>query len=349
MMTHKQLEHYLQRGKKSTISESLKRLTSAGTNSLAHNSYAHKAAVLIQQNDFTKKMRDDVSLLYFSADLEDFMHCVERREGLNDYFASLTTSRYTYENKFEFHEEMMIENILYLMEHRKIIFFQMGVPDYLTTETPTKRVYDAHALCIIMIPSKSGYDCFYINSHGHTIDTQDYYEFIMSKKRSRKIKLTEPADVVFMKALVAHINTKGDIKVNYDGTSNYTYRGTNLQAGDNHGVCFIYPLIIWYHFGKYYTKSQVLETEFGKIEVPTGESLMKSGQFNHFIESLFWRFCPKHFEILHHQYKLNASHQKFSEFMEKSIAQDAYRFIKMLIGPYISYIQQSGFKQKIKY
>ena len=349
MMTHKQLEHYVQHGKKSTISESLKRLTSAGTNSLAHNSYAHKAAVLIQQNDFTKKMRDDVSLLYFSADLVDFMHCVERREGINDYFASLTTSRYTYENKFEFHEEMMIENILYLMEHRKIIFFQMGVPDYLTSETTKKKVYDAHALCIIMIPRKGSYDCFYINSHGHTIDTQDYYEFIMSKKRSRKIKLSEPVDVVFMKALVAHINNKSDIKVNYDGTSKYTYRGANLQAGDNHGVCFIYPLIIWYNFGKFYTKSQVLETEFGKIEVPTGKSLMKSGKLNHFIESLFWRFCPKHFEILHHQYNLNASQQKFSEFMEKSIAQDTYRFIKMLIGPYISYIQQSGFKQKIKY
>ena len=118
-MAHKQLEHYLQRGKKSTIDKSLKRLTSAGTNSLSHNSYAHKAAVLIQQNDFTKKMRDDVSLLYFSADLVDFMHCVERREGLNDYFANLTTSRYTYENKFEYHEEMMIENILYLMDEPK--------------------------------------------------------------------------------------------------------------------------------------------------------------------------------------------------------------------------------------
>jgi hypothetical protein len=294
-------------------------------------------------------MRDDVSLLYFSADLVDFMHCVERREGLNDYFASLTTSRYTYKNKFEFHEEMMIENILYLMDNQKIIFFQMGVPDYLISETPTKHVYDAHALCIIMIPRKDTYDCFYINSHGHTIDTQDYYEFIMSKKRSRKIKLTEPADVVFMKALVAHINNKSDIKVNYDGTSKYTYRGANLQAGDNHGVCFIYPLIIWYNFGKFYTKSQVLETEFGKIEVPTGKSLMKSGKLNHFIESMFWQFCPKHFEILHHQYNLNASQQKFSEFMEKSIAQDTYRFIKMLIGPYISYIQQSGFKQKIKY
>ena len=54
-MMHKQLEHYLHHGKKSTIDKSLKRLTSAGTNSLSHNSYAHKAAVLIQQNEFTKK------------------------------------------------------------------------------------------------------------------------------------------------------------------------------------------------------------------------------------------------------------------------------------------------------
>jgi len=349
-MSYKQLDHYLYRGRKSTIDKTVRRLASVGTNSLSHDSYAHKAAVLIQQNEFTKKMRDDVSLLYFSADLVDFMHCMERSEGLNDYFTSLTTSRYTYEkNAFEFHQEMMIENILYLIENQKIIFFQMGVPDYMTSQMPKKRVYDAHALCIIMIPSKSGYECFYINSHGHTIDTQDYYEFILSRKRSRKMKLSEPADVVFMKALVAHINLKSDIKVKYDGTSKHTYRGANLQAGDNHGVCFIYPLIIWYYFGKYYTKSQVLKTEFGKIEVPTGKSLIKSGRFNHFIESMFWQFCPKHFEILHHQYKLSASQKKFSEFMEKSIAQDAHRFIKMLIGPYISYIQQSGFKHKIKY
>ena len=142
---HKQLEHYLQCGKKSTIDKFLQRLGSVGTNSLSHDSYAHKAAVLIQQNEFTKKMREDTSLLYFTADLEEFMHCVERKEGLNDYFSRLSTSRYTYDNTFQFYEEMMIENILYLMDERKFIFFQMGVPDYMTSETPQKRVYDAHA------------------------------------------------------------------------------------------------------------------------------------------------------------------------------------------------------------
>ena len=339
------LQYYLNHGK-NPIDKSLRRLSEAGTNSLSHATYAHRAAVL-QKNEFSKKMREDTSLLYFTADLEEFMHCVERKEGLNEYFGDLTTSRYTYENKFEFHEEMMIENILYLMDNQKIIFFQMGVPDYMTSMTEDGRVYDAHALCIIMVPNKDSYDCHYINSHGHTIDTQHHYEFIMSKKRSRMFKLKEPADVVFMKALVEHINNKGDIKVNYDGTSKYTYRGSNLQAGDAHGICYVYPLIIWYHFGKFYTKKQVLETEFGKIEVPTGKSLMKAGKFNHFIESLFYTFCPKHFEILAHQYNMNSSQQKFSVEMEKSITKENFRFIKMLIGPYVSYIQQPGFKKQI--
>ncbi len=348
-MSYKHLEHYLARGKKGTIEQTIRRLTGTGTNSLSHDSYAHKAAVLIQQNEFTKKMRDDMSLLYFSADLVDFMHCVERKDGISDYFDELITSRYTYDkNRFEFHEEMMIENILYLMEHKKIIFFQMGVPDYMTSEMPKKRVYNAHALCIIMIPRKGSYDCYYINSHGHTIDTQDYYEFILSRKRSRKMKLNEPADVVFMKALVAHINTKSDIKMNYDGTSKHTYRGANLQAGDNHGVCFIFPLIIWYQFGNYYTKRQIIDTEFGAVTIASGNSLMKTGQFNHFIESMFWKFCPKYFEILSHQYRVSAPQHKFSEAMETHLEKDDYRFIKMLIGPYISYIQQSRFKHKIK-
>ena len=343
-MTHNQLNYYLNH-EKSTIADSLQRLSDTGTNSLSHATYAHKAAVL-QKNDFPQKMRD-TSLLYFAADLEEFMHCVERKEGLNDYFRELTTSRYTYENGFKFHEEMMIENILYLMDNQKIIFFQMGVPDYMTSQTDKGTVYDAHALCIIMVPNKDMYDCYYINSHGHTIDTQHHYEFIMSKRRSRMFKLKEPADVVFMKALVQHINTNGDIKVNYDGTSKYTYRGTNLQVGDSHGVCYVYPLIIWYHFGKFYTKRQVLETEFGKIHIPTGKSLMKDGKFNHFIESLFYKFCPKHFELLAHQYNMNSSQQKFSSVLENSIAKENFRFIKMLIGPYSLYIQQSGFKLKI--
>ena len=74
-MAYNNLEHYLARGKKSTIEQTLRRLASAGTNSLNHDSYAHKAAVLIQQNEFTKKMKEDTSLLYFSANLEEFMRC----------------------------------------------------------------------------------------------------------------------------------------------------------------------------------------------------------------------------------------------------------------------------------
>ena len=79
-----------------------------------------------------------------------------------------------------------------------------------------------------------------------------------------------------------------------------------------------------------------------------GKTLMKNGDFNHFIESLFWRFSPNYFELLAHQSNVGAPKQKFSDVFETFIEKDAFRFIKMLIGPYISYILQSGFKHKIK-
>ena len=31
-----------------------------------------------------------------------------------------------------------------------------------------------------------------------------------------------------------------------------TYFGANLQAGDDHGVCFIYPFVIYYSLGVFY-------------------------------------------------------------------------------------------------
>ena len=143
-MSCKNLEHYLSRGKKGTIEQTIRRLASAGTNSLSHDSYAHKAAVLIQQNEFTKKMKEDTSLLYFGANLKEFMRCLERREGINDYFASLTTSRYTYENnQFNFHEEMMIENSQYTQRmSSKYSHAKIGRNDADTAENESPKSFE---------------------------------------------------------------------------------------------------------------------------------------------------------------------------------------------------------------
>ena len=39
----------------------------------------------------------------------------------------------------------------------------------------------------------------------------------------------------------------------------HNYYGADYQSGDHHGICFIYPYIIWYYFCKYYDCSRNLE------------------------------------------------------------------------------------------
>ena len=348
-MSCKTLNTYYHRGINCTIDKALKGLSKRGANSMNHDSYAHKASVLMQEFEFTPSMKSSVSLLYMTVDLLYFMkECYGKDTFEMEFFNDLTTARYSYKNKqFKYHEEIMINNILYLMEKKKIIFFQLGIPEYLVCDGNKKKEYAAHGVCVIMIPNKTSYNCYYINSHGQDLEDNDFFEFILSRRRTKKKALPEPADIIFMKSFVKYINSQGECIVKYNESSKFTYKGANLQAGDNHGICFIYPLIIWYYFGKYYSKNQILNTEFGKIKVPTGKYLIKSGNLGHFIESIFWQFCPKYFEILNHQINLRSSYKKFSTILEKYIIKEDYHFIKKLIGPYISYIQQSSFKRNI--
>ena len=44
----------------------------------------------------------------------------------------------------------------------------------------------------------------------------------------------------------------------------YNYFGPDFQSGDNYGICFIYPYVIWYYFIKYYSTVTIF-TLIGKF------------------------------------------------------------------------------------
>ena len=37
----------------------------------------------------------------------------------------------------------------------------------------------------------------------------------------------------------------------------HNYFGADYQSGDNYGICFIFPYLIWYYFGKYYNQRAI--------------------------------------------------------------------------------------------
>jgi len=353
-MSYKSLEHYLSRGPRGTLDAALQRAERIGADDINPDTYSHKAAILAQQFAFTPYMKSKCSLLYINIDLASFMRILEKKNDYQtkDYFDNCVTTQYNYHaGEFTLHTKHMIRNICSLMNKRKIIFLQFTVDNYIVTELTNDQEYTAHSTCAILVPTKKltgdGYCCYYINSHGRDIKDNHLFEYIITRKRKKVIKLAEPTDVVFMKSFIRHINYRADTPIQYDGTSKYTYRGANLQAGDCHGECFIYPLIIWYYFGQFYNKFHTLVTEFGNVDIRSGKQLLFEGHLNYFIESIFWPFCPKHHEILVHQYNMGTSYSKITKVTEKYIEKEAFRFVKMLIGPFISYIQQIIFKLRI--
>ena len=65
----------------------------------------------------------------------------------------------------------------------------------------------------------------------------------------------------------------------------HTYYDSNLQSGDNYGVCFAFPQIIFHHFG---ILRQVTENfKCLEIIINSGENLLKSGKLALFVKSAF--------------------------------------------------------------
>ena len=347
--SYKPLDKYLHRGRRGTIDSALRKASQLGADNYALNSYTHKACRMMQRYAFTPAMRQNTQLLYTTLDLLDFMKGLESGDSSDELFDELHCGRYESKgDELHFREEYLNDNVHFLMEQKKIIFIQLILPEYCIVDTKKEgHSYVGHGTCIIMVPGKTDYDCYYINSHGRDLKDTHFFEFILSKKRKKKLKLSEPADVVFMKALTSYLSVFSGIPIRYDGTPRYTYRGADLQAGDAHGVCFIYPLVIWYYFGQYYDRHHTIDTEFGKICIEPGERLIATGRLSHFIESLFWELCPKHHEIIVHQFKMDSTSEKFSSALEDYIFEQDFRFIKLLIGPFMSYMQQVLFKRSI--
>ena len=44
------------------------------------------------------------------------------------------------------------------------------------------------------------------------------------------------------------MNELHNLNIQYDFSETHNYIGGDLQTGDNFGICFIFPYIIWYYF-----------------------------------------------------------------------------------------------------
>ena len=152
--------------------------------------------------------------------------------------------------------------------------------------------YVAHGVCAMLVPrQRKGYDLYYMNPHGEVMKPYTYYEIIKTRTRCQKLDFDkEIIDVVVMRSIVDYCNKHFDHDIHYDGSLRHNYLGVNLQEEDVHGVCYIFPHLVYYYFGKYFTEKRELEAEGIKRSLPSFKEMLDSGDFNLAIHSCFVEF-----------------------------------------------------------
>ena len=65
------------------------------------------------------------------------------------------------------------------------------------------------------------------------------------------------------------------------------YRGANLQTGDIRGFCYVFPGLIYYYIGLYYSKPRIIGD---KVMVDTVFNLLRRGDITKFAHSIMCDF-----------------------------------------------------------
>ena len=347
------LEYFIHDDNKGKIANVIAKASRMKMDADQTSTYSHKTCLEIRDRFFTPAMKKNTVLLQSCLYLGNILPRTGKKEYISDdILSTIDCGRYTIENNEKIHnEEYLHLNIKAYQQQRKIIFIMFGYMDYFVYPYEDGHGHVAHSVCAILIPRKDHYACYYINSHGQDMKKTDFYQWIVSKYRVKRISYTKPVDIVFMENMVRYWNslsTESDMHIRYTGDSEYTYLGPDLQAGDIHGVCFMFPQIIWYYFGRYYHKIHTIQNDSIKYRIPTGKKLMKHGNLDLFIISCFADFCPQYEKNMTQQWTHLHRHQYLINYtsLQDMIEKRQTRFLKPILRALTNFIAQDYFKQK---
>ena len=309
---------------------------------------ANKILHTLKRTSFNKYMERKLS--YIIADI-NFREICERigKPELNSYIenepiASFCSGRY---NTIMY--DMLVEKIKDDCENRKIIFLNISAEEY-CLDREEEGNYCAHGVCAMLVPRKGkGYDMYYMNPHGEVMKPYTYFEKVKTRTRCQRFDFGKDiVDCVVMKSIVDYCNKNFGLEIYYDSTLQHNYYGVNLQEEDVHGVCFIFPSVIYYYFGKYFTEKRELQINGEKKTLPSFKDMLKTGKFNLAIHSCFMDFNKNYKKVIFDTIYSNQTHEEVVELLIKCLNKSSYHFLKKVTNTMVSFICQEYFVKKIK-
>lgn len=326
-------------------------------NSVELDTNIHKKCNILKDSIFCNNMKDDLIILQVPISLNNIL---PRKRGNiinNNKLKEIECGRFDSScGKYVFNNEYLSENIKYCISMKKKIFIMFIFKEYCVVEGKDKKgkclEYSTHSTCMFIKPSNinNNYEAFYINSHGRDLKDAIIFKRIVSRSRTYNVKYDIPFELLLIENLVEFWNNEGgwykeDINIYWDDSDKYTYYDSNLQSGDNYGVCFAYPQIIFHHIGEYYNKSQKIFTDWGEITINSGETLINCGKISLFIKSAFINYSSKYKNKF---IQTILSEKYFDEYdndiLEVALMEDNTKFIKKMLFYLTRYMKEVNIK-----
>jgi len=350
------LEQIISNNEVSNFDKSIKLAGDYGILESDIDNYQHRCHHHIKDKFFSHTQKKNVVLFQSVITLKDILLNLNNEAILNELLFNIDCGRMEkkrYE-KYTYNNEYLAINLKVAMLQKKTIFIMFVLEDYGINnedgEDDEPNEYIGHSTCMILEPNTESYKAYYINPHGCDTKDTNYFNLIISRKRSKNFTFKKATDIVFIEKFIAFVNKLDFLKIKesnieFKDSPEQVYCGADLQGGDCYGVCFVYPMIIWYYFGRYFTSTREIKYKSKSIKMEKGKTLLKNGKLNVFIESMFIDFNEKYKKLVVNNLINHKTIQ--SKKLNKLIEKEENKFTDSLVNNYISFVTQDKMYHKI--
>lgn len=241
-------------------------------------------------------------------------------------------------NKNKFKETHFFTKLNSCLKKNKIVYVYLDL-SYYVIEKNEKDINEqiSHSSALIFYPAKNKrYNVYHFNSHGQTSAYVKQYSKYISRKRYKVIPLNTGLDRYLIGNMVSsynnHIKEYVDdyTLLNYNHTKKHNYVGTNLQVKDEHGLCYMFPFILFYELNNYYTKQNIVYNEKHRsVLLPCYSRLIKSHKFDIILYLILTKYDNNVGNILYNHIKRGSCKNKLKIKETKVTIREYYLYDKI--------------------
>ena len=287
------IDRFRSRGCRSRVASLMKKINQLNIDGSEYNNYTHAVAgILVRKHN----MSDRIAVLQTSIDFSlIFDGPYATVAALYRKFEGMVAGRYTDEGEYE--EDYFMNSVAQELERRKMVFVFLDFHNYIPHDDDiitAAEKYETHATGLLLYPVGSQeYLAYHFNPHGQRGAYINAYTKCTSVRRRHDTVLDTGLDRYVIRALIGSLNkhllvqTSAPAYITYTRTKAYNYVGPNLQAGDQYGVCYVFPTIFLLEICKNY--NAVYTVQYKEVDDRTNTFITRTRSYSTAAQLLQWR------------------------------------------------------------